>query len=561
MLKSILLCFLASFNLAHAQSQVTLHGTILFGRSLSSQVEFFGGIPYAEPPLGNLRFRPPVLKTRIAAPSFNATSHGKGCLQYAVEDLTTMSEDCLTVSIWKPTGASSGSKLPILFWTYGGGFSRGSSSKEDGTGLVTRSVERGTPIIYVSFNHRMGPLGFPQGQEADDRRALNLGIQDQTAALQWVQANVHFFGGDPSKVTAFGSSSGSIMLGIQALNPLFSRLVRGIIFQSGQANSLASYTAAEHEPLWQNFVGSVPSCANTTSSEHSLPCLRNSSTEEITRVALKLGRNWTPAIDRGEGSVFSEYASRVYREGRFARVPFIAGTNLDEGTHMASQEGLTDEELKVTILDQNGPAPHGLELDLDRVVDRIMQINPDDPKLGSPYGTGDELFGLPSSFKRQASQIGDMIFTAPRRYWSQSAALFGVKSYAYHFTHPDPQGVPKFGVTHGEQNAYIHGRVPDQERGLSTVMMDYWISFVVSLDPNDGKGLTRVSRISFLRPGVFALTCINASLFNTGPLWPEYTKENNALLQLEGGNTMVVEDAFRGQQNAFLVRNTEVLRR
>ncbi|KAJ3511668.1 hypothetical protein NMY22_g15578 [Coprinellus aureogranulatus] len=405
-----------------------------------------------------------------------------------------MSEDCLTVSIWKPTGASPESKLPILFWTYGGGFSRGSSSKEDGAGLVTRSVERGTPIIYVSFNHRMGPLGFPQGQEADNRRALNLGIQDQTAALQWV--------------TAFGSSSGSIMLGIQALNPLFSRLVRGIIFQSGQANSLASYTAAEHEPLWQNFVSSVPSCANTTSSGHSLPCLRNSSTEEITRVALELGRNWAPAIDRGEGSVFSEYASRVYREGRFARVPFIAGTNLDEGTHMASQEGLTDEELKVTILGQNGPAPHGLELDLDRVVDRIMQLYPDDPKLGSPYGTGDELFGLPSSFKRQASQIGDMIFTAPRRHWSQSAALFGVKSYVYQFTHPDPQGVPEFGDACSytrRAKRYIHGRVPDQEREFSTMMMDYWISFVVSLDPNDGKGLTRVSRSSFLGPGVFAL--------------------------------------------------------
>ncbi|KAJ3524755.1 hypothetical protein NMY22_g10863 [Coprinellus aureogranulatus] len=540
MLKYFLWCLLSTVSLVCALPKVKLGQTALSGRAVSDSVEFFGGIPYAEPPLGDLRLRPPVIKTRLDFRSFNASSHGKACPQPFVEDLTTISEDCLTISIWRPANISAKAKLPILFWTYGGAYAVGSSSKEDGTNLVERSIARGTPIIYVSFNHRLGPLGVPQGQEADDRRALNLGVQDQTAALRWIQANIHFFGGDPSKVTAFGQSSGSIMLAIQYLDPQFDRLVRGVIFESGQLNGLASYTAAEQESGWQNFVNDVTSCVGTGTSGNSLPCLRNATTEEITEAILQTWNNhWAPVVDKGRGSVFPDFASRLYEKGKFARIPFIAGTNLDEGTQFAVREGLTEEALKALTIEQNGPAPPGLEQLFERAIDRIMQLYPDDPKIGSPYGTGDELFGLPSSYKRQASQVGDMTFDAPRRQWSQAAAHFGVKSYAYLFTHRDPQGAPELGVPHGAEIPYVHGRADatnDEEQKFSTVMMDYWISFTVSLDPNDGKGVKR-------------------------PVWPRYTKTNEVLLQLEGGNTTVVKDDYRKEQNEFLIQNALVLRR
>ncbi|EEB86564.1 hypothetical protein MPER_16439, partial [Moniliophthora perniciosa FA553] len=98
--------------------------------------------------------------------------------------------------------------------TYGGGFHSGTAAQHNGSVTVEQSVRRGTPVIYINFNYRLGPLGFPQCQEAADRGALNLGLEDQRVALDWVKSNVQAFGGDPDKVTVFGHSAGSIMTSI-----------------------------------------------------------------------------------------------------------------------------------------------------------------------------------------------------------------------------------------------------------------------------------------------------------------------------------------------------------
>ncbi|KAG7445291.1 alpha/beta-hydrolase, partial [Guyanagaster necrorhizus] len=152
------------------------------------------GIPYAEPPVGSLRLEHPVLKTDIDAQTF-----GLVCLQEGVVT-DEMSEDCLTVNILRPTGLSSEDSLPVMFWIYGSGFSGGTSSSYSGSNIIAQSVTRGTPIIYVNHNYRLGPLGFPQGQEAADRGVINLGTRDQLTALEWVQQNIGLFGGDKAKV-------------------------------------------------------------------------------------------------------------------------------------------------------------------------------------------------------------------------------------------------------------------------------------------------------------------------------------------------------------------------
>ncbi|KAJ2932844.1 hypothetical protein H1R20_g4251, partial [Candolleomyces eurysporus] len=207
------------------------------------------------------------------------------------------------------------------------------------------------------------------------------------------------------------------------------------------------------------------------------------------------GVAWGPTLDTGRNSLYPDLASRLYAKGRFARLPFIAGTNRDEGTLFANTQPLTEAEFKAMVAGPN-VTPGSV---LDSVADKILELYPADPAVGSPYGTGDELFGLPASYKRHASLI-----------------------------------------SHAAEIAYVYGQLPPTagaaSQNLSVVIMDYWISFTVSLDPNDGKGVER-------------------------PKWPQYKDKNQVLLQLEGGNTTVVKDDFREEAIGFLNKNAELFNR
>ncbi|KAJ2925706.1 hypothetical protein H1R20_g11389, partial [Candolleomyces eurysporus] len=429
-------------------------------------------------------------------------------------DLSTLSEDCLTINVHRPKGLTSSAKLPVLFWTHGGGFVIGSSRIFNGSEIVERSVARGTPVIFVNFNYRLGPLGFPQGQEADDERSLNLGVLDQMAALEWVQENIGSFGGDKKKVTIFGVSAGSMMTGLLYMQPELERWARGAIMESGSSNSSPAFRASRNEPSWQHFVRNVASCASIATSGHTLACLRNATTEEITAGLLQTIKPdsslsdlvWMPALDGHPGSVYLDLSSRLYAKGRFARIPFIAGTNLDEGTSFSSRESLSNQALKDSLLALSSPRS-GSQDGLGAALDQVLTLYPENPSVGSPYGTGDEPFGLPPSYKRESSIIGDLVFDAPRRMLSEVAAKAGVKLYGYLFTHPQPN--PSSGVRHGSEIRFVFGQVPptspdglppylppyenadEASRNLSKIMMDYWISFAVTLNPNDGKGIQR----------------------------------------------------------------------
>ncbi|KAJ7074995.1 Alpha/Beta hydrolase protein [Mycena belliarum] len=183
---------------AAVEPTIRLGATLLTGSILAPGLEFFGGIPYAEPPVGDLRFRRPVYKPSLNADSFNATSFGLACLQAPpVSTCTPSSEDCLTVNVIRPAGLSPAAELlPVLVWVHGGGFDTQASSFDDATGIVAQSVARGTPIVFASLNYRLGPLGFAPGQEAADAGVLNLGLRDAMLAFRWIHNNIEYFGGD-----------------------------------------------------------------------------------------------------------------------------------------------------------------------------------------------------------------------------------------------------------------------------------------------------------------------------------------------------------------------------
>ncbi|KAJ3533644.1 hypothetical protein NMY22_g7253 [Coprinellus aureogranulatus] len=369
--------------------QLNFGRTTLIGQTISTSVEFFGGIPYAEPPIGQLRLRPPLYKPKLNVSTFDASNYGYSCIQPPLfEGEVPQSEDCLTINIHRPVGTKPSDRLPVFFYTYGGAYVIGGSPAYNGSEIVERSVQRGTPVLYVNFNYRLGPLGFPQGQEADDKKILNLGLQDQLAALEWVHVNIEFFGGNKKKVTAVGESAGSMMTSIQYLNPgRWEKLVRGAIMQSGVANSIFTFKASRNEPAWQKFIGNVPSCANLNTSGNAISCLRNASTDEVSLAVLQsvvlndlAGHlEWTPAID---GAIIPDVPSSLFGRQRLAKVPIITGTNLDEGTLFTPQSEMSDQDIKdylVGIISDGNSSPT-----IEGLVDEILDLYPSDPQLGSP---------------------------------------------------------------------------------------------------------------------------------------------------------------------------------
>ncbi|KAJ2916213.1 hypothetical protein MD484_g4189, partial [Candolleomyces efflorescens] len=319
--------------------------------------------------------------------------------------------------------------------------------------------------------------------------------------------------------------------------------------ESGWANSIPTYPAARNERFWQAFVQKVESCASISTSGSTFSCLRNANTEEIATALLQsvvadnLAANlvWTPAIDTGRGSVYTDLSSRSLAKGNFARLPSIVGTTLDEGlllafgtrsdtiagTLFASRDILLDQELKDSLAALNSP-PIRSSSSLNVTIDRLLGLYPANPSVGSPYGTGDDVFGLPPSYKRDASILGDLAFDAARRMWSHVLARNGVNTYGYLFTDPQPNPELGLGVQHAAEIPYVYGQVPPAfsaaSMNLSAVMMDYWISFAVSLNPNDKKGIKHLTKV---------------------------------LMQFERSNMSIIQDDYRKEQISFIIENAD----
>ncbi|TFK83623.1 extracellular triacylglycerol lipase precursor [Polyporus arcularius HHB13444] len=505
-------------------------------------IDFFGGIPYAQPPIGNLRFAPPVLLDTPATKSLDATQFGAPCVQLNVSGV---SEDCLTLNVFRPSGTGSDASLPVMLWIFGGGFSKGLSSDFNASALVAQSVLRGTPVVYVSLNYRVGPFGFPQGTEADTRNALNLGLKDQLTALQWVQKHIGAFGGDPAKVTIFGQSAGAVCIGDLFLNSGLEKFVRGAIFESGSAGTMPFFNASRRDVVWDKFVSDVPACADTTAG-NTFSCMQSVDTAALLTAWQETDASFpepflfVPVLD-GPNGLIPDLPSKLFAAGKFSKIPFIAGTNLDEGTYFTPTSISTDEEvIQFFTLDAQPFAdpPASFQQDLAT----LMQLYPDNPALGSPFGTGNETFGLSSEYKRVAAIIGDASTQAPRREWIQAASGAGVKTFGYYFTDQNAVYDPSRGVTHEVEVAYVYGETAQTSpnpavRLLSEAMVDYWISFAVSLTPNDGKGLAKTT-------------------------WPQYKSGQEVLLQFDTGsfasNTTsptfaIIPDDYRAQQIDYII--------
>jgi para-nitrobenzyl esterase len=445
---------------------VTTTGGTLRG-TMAGRTDEFLGIPYAAPPVGPLRWRPP----QPAAPWTGiraATAFAPHCPQPPSGfGVASTSENCLYLNVFTPADARAGARnLPVMVWIHGGAFIAGESDDYNPAGLVRHGV------IVVTINYRLGALGFladaalashPGGSSG------NYGLMDQQAALRWVQANIGQFGGNPRNVTLSGESSG----GLSVLSQLVSADARGLfsraIVESGTYD-LTQATLATAETAGQAFAAQV-GCANQTAS-----CLRALPVSTI--VDNEDFAGYKPDID---GTVLTQSIGPALASGQFNRVPVINGTNRDEWRLFVAQEQL-DGAPPVTAA--NYQASIAALLGVSAATAAVIA----DQYPLSAYSSAPVALGAVGT---------DEIFACPALTVDESLSKY-VPTYAYEFNDrgaPErylaPVGFP-YGAAHESEVQYLFSLqntpfpgvlTPPQQR-LAAAMKQYWTNLAKTGSPN-----------------------------------------------------------------------------
>ena len=305
-------------------------GSVEGTASADGKVRIFKGIPFAAPPVGDLRWKAPQPAAHWTGVK-KATEFGARCMQgniygdMAFRD-SGPSEDCLYLNVWTPA-TSANAHLPVMVWIYGGGFAAGATSegRQDGEVLAKKGV------VVVSMNYRLGIFGFFSHPELDKESGHNAsgnyGLLDQVAALQWVRKNIAAFGGDPGNVTIFGESAGSFSVSALMASPLSKDLFQRAIGESGSflGKGLGTRTLAASEADDGKFAESIGAA--------SLAALRAKPAADLLAAAMKQKdvRFW-PNID---GYFFPKDPHAIYANGEQCHVPLLAGWNRDEGSYRA----------------------------------------------------------------------------------------------------------------------------------------------------------------------------------------------------------------------------------
>ncbi len=438
-------------------------------------VRAFLGIPYAAPPLGDLRWKPPMPASKWSGVR-KATEFGSRCLQNDVfGDMNFRdpggSEDCLTLNVWTPAKDAK-DKLPVMVWIYGGGFAAGGTSepRQDGTVLAQQNV------VVVSMNYRLGIFGFfvhpDLVKESSHHAAGNYGLMDQRAALQWVQDNIAGFGGDPGNVTIFGESAGSFSVSAQMASPLTRGLIHKAIGESGGAfNS----SGLPFDPLSVRAEKDSKLAASTLGA-NSIAELRKVPAEKLLTTFFKPGGGFEfpPDID---GYFLPQPLSQIFAAGKQNDVPLLAGWNRDEGSF---EIAYTPQKSALASLKATA------EKDFGDKSSAFLNV----------YSAEDDM-----QAKRVAEDYaGDKFIAWSTWSWLEAQLRTGKKPiYRYRFDLAPPASDPKapdLGAYHSAEIEYVFGALDSKakvpwrasDRQLSEQMQKYWANFARSGDPN-GAGL------------------------------------------------------------------------
>ncbi|MBN2104823.1 carboxylesterase family protein, partial [bacterium] len=315
----LFMMFMTCLCIAKQPSPVKVEGGWVQGSS-EDGLTVFKGIPFAAPPVGDLRWRPPQPVTKWDT-VLQADRFAPGPIQ-VWNPPSGKSEDCLYLNVWTPA-KSAGDRIPVLVWIYGGGFNGGATSYYNGEHLARKGV------VLVSIAYRVGQLGFmthPElSSESPNHVSGNYGLQDMIAGLQWIQKNIKQFGGDPDKVTIFGESAGGIAVSMLCASPLADGLFHGAISQSGGSFGPPRPTTFPGENMKRLKDAEKDGLAYMKSAcISSIMELRKVKADKLPAIR---GLAW-PIID---GYVIPDDQYKLYEAGRFNDTPILVGYNSDEG--------------------------------------------------------------------------------------------------------------------------------------------------------------------------------------------------------------------------------------
>ncbi|KAF2122381.1 para-nitrobenzyl esterase [Lophiotrema nucula] len=468
-LRQAVLLLACSVSTRAVESVVDIGYSKYRGRVVGDGTTQWLGMRFAAPPVGNLRFaapQDPIATTGI----LDASKFGPICYASDPTDWTnkpskrfTISEDCLYLNVFAPSDATTGSKLPVMFFIQGGGFNSNSNNNFNGSDIV-----REGNITVVSINYRVGPYGFLQSQEVLEDASLNNGVRDMIKALKWVGENIKHFGGNPKQVIINGDSAGAAAIAILLTSPATrtSDLFVGSIAESTPENNFRTLERGQKQ---YSCLLQAAGCTNSTSS---LACLRSLNVTALQTTTCSFGP--------GEDTDISPNSSfAAFEAGEYLHVPTIWGSTADEGTKSAPESIDTAVQANA-LLSKSAPfSNNSLEL-LDQLY--IYKNETVFPNAGRKW-------------RNAANYVGDAQFHCPTRVYQNILLKDGVPTWNYHYKVEDPeQEAEGIGAYHTVELNAVWG--PNNTDGnppksyyttnapVVPLVRSYWTSFVKHLDPN-----------------------------------------------------------------------------
>ena len=460
-----------------------------------NDVEEYLGIPYAKPPVGELRFADPVAIKKFTSEPLEANKHKASCMQ--APDLTqgdfwgtmmwnppgNISEDCLYLNVWSPTPRQE-KKRPVMLWIFGGGYTSGTSSLAvyDGKILAAHG-----DVVVVSFDYRVGALGYLA--TGDGRIKGNFGSKDQAMVIKWVHENIAAFGGDPDQVTLFGESAGGASVGYSMLSPMTRDLFQRAIVASASPNSHWAYmTPAEAQTRSNDFITAV-SCSN---SPNLMKCLRSIDAETI------IGKQWPygefllfPFVPVIDGEYLTDTPYNLVKNRTVPKKDILIGSNKDEGSfwllYYLSSVSAKDESL------------HIYQQFLDGVDIIAYDLSQSNRERAIELYTSEQIKDTSNiAANRDAVDriVGDRSFTCPPWDLAHDLANQSQNVWYYYLTYRASNEVwPQWmGVIHGADCQWMFGQAlaeqtkqenfSDGDKQFAREIMSYISNFAKTGDPN-----------------------------------------------------------------------------
>ena len=488
-LVAIIVILSTEFCLAQAPAPVSVEGGLVQG-AVEDGLTVYRGIPFAAPPVGDLRWRAPqpVVKWDGVKDTVEfAPACVQGMMMGPAGSGPVPCEDCLYLNIWSPA-KSPQDRVPVFVWIYGGGFAAGATSSPtfDGKNLAKKGV------VLVSISYRVGQMGFfvhPElSAETVNHVSGNYGLLDMIASLKWIQKNIAAFGGDPNHVTIFGESAGGIAVSMLCASPLAKGLFQGAISESGGSfgpprpatlpgenmKRLADAERSGEATLKAAGVASIAEARKLSPDK-----LSGGGRGQAARGGRPAGLSNWPIID---GWVIPDDQYKLYEAKRYNDVPVLIGYNSDEG--LSFSPARTPEDYIASVKSRFGP-----------FADKLIAAYP--PGTGTVAKTARDL-------------MRDAAFGWQTWVWARLQSKTGKSKVFYYYfdQHPDyPADSPKAGQgsPHGQEVSYVFQNMnPNQQltksdKAISEAMAVYWTNFAKFGDPN-GSGLPEWPAFSDANP-------------------------------------------------------------